>query len=485
MSTLRPMRRALFVAIFFVSAPAAHAAPNVSISPSGVIGQAPFAVTLTAVGAADTYSWDLGDGTRAEGQVVHHAYATGRYTATLTATQGGETAQAKRHDPRRETDPLRPGEGNVRPPGADERADQTCFGRRRRRVASGRGRRRRSEGRQEGALPVPPAARPAGELSGRLRPGPLERGRTGGAAETRHLDSPLAHDRPAPRDRCAAASRGCGVTPGSRLARRTRARAEVTRQGRRDPTTHEARDQLRPAGDRRAGRRVRARHSHTAHGGTRPLPVRGLTRAECPHPRAPPPGARVCAPRHRRSVRARHDRSDPGVPEAARPPAHGARRPRALGPAAESEQAASPLSRDTPGSQQGSAKSSSTCAMAKSSASSTSRPARRETRPSAAGASTASPEGGTGCSGTRCTSCAASPSTATPRYPPTPRRTAASGCRCGSRPASSQRTRTARGSTSTRHGLLAAATAVVAFTVALVAYGFLPELEGRPWRGAT
>ena len=94
MSTLRRMRRALLVAIFFVSAPAAHAAPNVSISPSSVVGQAPFAVTLTAVGAADTYSWDLGDGARAEGQVVHHAYATGRYTATLTATQGGETAQA-------------------------------------------------------------------------------------------------------------------------------------------------------------------------------------------------------------------------------------------------------------------------------------------------------------------------------------------------------------------------------------------------------
>ena len=50
MSTLRPMRRALFVAIFFVSTPAAHAAPNVSISPSGVIGQAPFAVTFAAVG---------------------------------------------------------------------------------------------------------------------------------------------------------------------------------------------------------------------------------------------------------------------------------------------------------------------------------------------------------------------------------------------------------------------------------------------------
>ena len=93
MSTLKTDAARLLVAIF-VSAPAAHATPSVSISPSGVVGQAPLAVTLTAVGAADSYSWDLGDGTRAEGSVVHHAYATGRYTATLTATQGGETAQA-------------------------------------------------------------------------------------------------------------------------------------------------------------------------------------------------------------------------------------------------------------------------------------------------------------------------------------------------------------------------------------------------------
>jgi hypothetical protein len=89
------MRRALLVAIFFVSAPAAHAAPSVSISPSGVVGQAPFTVTLTAVGAADTYAWDFGDGARADGPVVQHAYASGRWTATLTATQGGESAQAQ------------------------------------------------------------------------------------------------------------------------------------------------------------------------------------------------------------------------------------------------------------------------------------------------------------------------------------------------------------------------------------------------------
>ncbi len=344
MSTLKPMRRALLVAIFFVSAPAAQAAPNVSISPSGVVGQSPFTVTLTAVGAADTYAWDLGDGTRAEGQVVQHAYATGRYTATLTATQGGETAQASvtilaakltLSAPAKGTYGRRVRmSGRIRPAlaGADVvlRAGEAG-------VAAVRDR-------QEGTLPVPSAARPAGELSGRLRLDPLERGRAGSATETRHLDSALAHDRPATRDRCAAASWGCGLTPGSRLARWPRARAEVARLGRHCPTSHEAGDQLRPAGDRRAGRRIRARHSHGAHGRARPLPVRGLPRTERPHPRAPPPGARICTPRHRRPVRTRHDRGDPGLPEAARPSAHGARRPRALGPAAAS---APPASRAT------------------------------------------------------------------------------------------------------------------------------------------
>jgi hypothetical protein len=54
--TLRPMRRLLILGLFLALAPPAHAAPNVSIAPSGVVGQAPFTVTLSAVGAADTYS---------------------------------------------------------------------------------------------------------------------------------------------------------------------------------------------------------------------------------------------------------------------------------------------------------------------------------------------------------------------------------------------------------------------------------------------
>ena len=58
-------------------------------------GAAPLAVTLSATGDAATYHWDLGDGTTADGAVVQHTYAAGRFTARVTATNaGGETAQA-------------------------------------------------------------------------------------------------------------------------------------------------------------------------------------------------------------------------------------------------------------------------------------------------------------------------------------------------------------------------------------------------------
>jgi PKD repeat protein len=87
------MRRLLVVTLLFLPATSAHAAPNVSIAPSATLGAAPFTVTLTAVGAADTYSWNLGDGTRAEGPVVQHTFRSGRHTATLTATLAGETTR--------------------------------------------------------------------------------------------------------------------------------------------------------------------------------------------------------------------------------------------------------------------------------------------------------------------------------------------------------------------------------------------------------
>ena len=87
------MRRALILGVFLAWVPTAHAAPNVSIAPSATLGPAPFTVTLTAVGTADSYSWDFGDGSRAEGPIVQHTYRSGRHTATLTAILGGETTR--------------------------------------------------------------------------------------------------------------------------------------------------------------------------------------------------------------------------------------------------------------------------------------------------------------------------------------------------------------------------------------------------------
>jgi hypothetical protein len=52
-------------------------------------------VTLSASGDTATYRWDLGDGTAADGAVVQHTYAAGRFTAHVTATTLlGETSQA-------------------------------------------------------------------------------------------------------------------------------------------------------------------------------------------------------------------------------------------------------------------------------------------------------------------------------------------------------------------------------------------------------
>jgi hypothetical protein len=77
-------------------APTAHAAPPaVTAQASPAFGAAPLQVTLTATGDAATYHWDLGDGTGAEGAIVRHTYAAGRFTARVTATNPlGETAQA-------------------------------------------------------------------------------------------------------------------------------------------------------------------------------------------------------------------------------------------------------------------------------------------------------------------------------------------------------------------------------------------------------
>jgi len=78
-------------------APAAHAGapPAVTALASPSTGAAPLQVTFTATGDAANYHWDLGDGASADGAVVHHTYAAGRFVARVTATNlAGETAQA-------------------------------------------------------------------------------------------------------------------------------------------------------------------------------------------------------------------------------------------------------------------------------------------------------------------------------------------------------------------------------------------------------
>jgi len=92
-STVR--RAAVFLAAMAL-APAAHAAPPAVMAqaaPSS--GAAPLQVTLTAAGDAATYHWELGDGSTADGAVVQHTYAAGRFIARVTATNAqGETSQA-------------------------------------------------------------------------------------------------------------------------------------------------------------------------------------------------------------------------------------------------------------------------------------------------------------------------------------------------------------------------------------------------------
>ena len=65
------------------------------IQASATKGPAPLSVTLTASGDPATYHWELGDGTTADGPVVHHVYNAGRFVARVTATTlTGESSQA-------------------------------------------------------------------------------------------------------------------------------------------------------------------------------------------------------------------------------------------------------------------------------------------------------------------------------------------------------------------------------------------------------
>ncbi|MDQ3874803.1 MAG: PKD domain-containing protein [Actinomycetota bacterium] len=88
----------LFVLLALTLPPGAVAAPPVvSVHASTLRGSVPLEVTLTAVGDATSYAWDLGDGATADGAVVHHTYARGgHFTARVTATsETGEAAQAE------------------------------------------------------------------------------------------------------------------------------------------------------------------------------------------------------------------------------------------------------------------------------------------------------------------------------------------------------------------------------------------------------
>ena len=90
------MRRAAVFLAALAFAPAAHAAsPAVTAQATPSSGAAPLQVTLSATGDLATYHWDLGDGATADGPVVQHTYAAGRFTARVTATNAlGETSQA-------------------------------------------------------------------------------------------------------------------------------------------------------------------------------------------------------------------------------------------------------------------------------------------------------------------------------------------------------------------------------------------------------
>jgi PKD repeat protein len=84
------------VVAVLIGAPAAGAVPPlVSAQATPVAGQAPLKVAFTATGDAAAYHWEFGDGSAADGRVVEHVYAAGRWTATLTAqaADGESTTQ--------------------------------------------------------------------------------------------------------------------------------------------------------------------------------------------------------------------------------------------------------------------------------------------------------------------------------------------------------------------------------------------------------
>jgi N-acetylmuramoyl-L-alanine amidase len=74
--------------VLLALAPAARAASPLAAQASVASGAAPLQVTLTASGGDAPYHWDFGDGTSGDGTEVQHAYAAGRWTATVTDGSG-------------------------------------------------------------------------------------------------------------------------------------------------------------------------------------------------------------------------------------------------------------------------------------------------------------------------------------------------------------------------------------------------------------
>jgi PKD repeat protein len=87
------VRRTIVLGIVLLSfgSAATAARSDVTVQVSQTEGGAPLTVTLTAVGSADSFHWDFGDGTSADGRSVQHRYKAGRWTATLTARSGSDT----------------------------------------------------------------------------------------------------------------------------------------------------------------------------------------------------------------------------------------------------------------------------------------------------------------------------------------------------------------------------------------------------------
>ena len=84
--------RAATLAIVFavVASPADAAQRDVTVQATPTSGPAPLAVTFTAAGDAAAVHWSFGDGTSADGVVVSHTYAAGRWAASWNAqTPGG------------------------------------------------------------------------------------------------------------------------------------------------------------------------------------------------------------------------------------------------------------------------------------------------------------------------------------------------------------------------------------------------------------